>query len=1053
MLSSRTHFTNDLPGRLCLLAVALFSGFAYGASFHSMPHSTSSQGAQSHDPAVLNLGANLERDLSPGEKHSYQVTLAQGQYARVVAEQRGIDLVLRCFGIDGKIVAETDLESRLNGEEKLELVADQQGVYKIEVESRYKVFPAGRYSLRLVDVRSATEADRLLQEARKLSREASSAISAGNYDEAQSMLDKVRDIRERILGPAHPDLGYSLALMANVAYYKAEYAKAETLYRTAISLLEKSLGAGHPYVATYLNNLASLYQVKGDESRSVEIHKRALEIREKSLIADHPDIAQSLNNLANVYFSLGDYELAEPLFLRAIGINEKVLGPDHLNLSYPLVNLGYLYTDRGEYEKAEPLLRRALAIREQKLPNDHPAVALALFNLARVIYWKNDYQNAEALFRRALTIYEKKLGPEHPATGRCLNNLADIYMVQKRYDEAEPLYRRAMTIKENSLGPDHPDTFNSLNSLAWLYMAKGDYKQAVDCQARAIAAMERNLILNLATGSERQKLAYLANLPVKWDRALFLHMNFAPEDASARDLAVTSVLNRKGRVLDAMSDSLATLRNRFGPGDQLVLDQLNEVTARLARLVLNGPQRTTLAEHQQEIGVLQKQREQLEGEVSRLSAGFYEHPRPIALSTIQAAIPDNAALVEFAIVRPFDDKPAIRQRFSEPHYVAYVIRNRGDVLWKDLGATKQIDETIDAFRRALRSPKERDIQTVARTADDEILRPLRSLLGDATHLLISAEGSLNLIPFEALVDEHRRYVIERYSFSYLTSGRDLLRMQIARASKEPPIVFADPLFGVPRDQRAAIATVRTGRTRPAAKSQSVTTGRDLSSIYFAPLAGTAEEARSIKALFPGTTVLTGRDATETALKRVEAPRILHIATHGFFLQDAAAAVSQATSAMAPNTRAVYATVRTDNPLLRSGLALAGANISASSDDDGIITALEASNLNLWGTKLVTLSACDTGIGEVRNGEGVYGLRRAFVLAGAETLVMSLWPVSDFVTREIMTAYYEGLRAGLGRGEALRQVKLKMLTSKDQSHPYYWASFIQSGEWANLDGKR
>jgi CHAT domain-containing protein len=134
------------------------------------------------------------------------------------------------------------------------------------------------------------------------------------------------------------------------------------------------------------------------------------------------------------------------------------------------------------------------------------------------------------------------------------------------------------------------------------------------------------------------------------------------------------------------------------------------------------------------------------------------------------------------------------------------------------------------------------------------------------------------------------------------------------------------------------------------------------------------------------------------------------------------------------------------------LALAGANLSKGGDDDGILTALEAAGLNLWGTKLVTLSACDTGVGEVKNGDGVYGLRRSFVLAGAETLVMSLWPVSDTVTRELMTAYYKGLRQGLGRGEALRKVQLQMLKRPHRAHPFFWASFIQSGEWANLDGK-
>ena len=153
------------------------------------------------------------------------------------------------------------------------------------------------------------------------------------------------------------------------------------------------------------------------------------------------------------------------------------------------------------------------------------------------------------------------------------------------------------------------------------------------------------------------------------------------------------------------------------------------------------------------------------------------------------------------------------------------------------------------------------------------------------------------------------------------------------------------------------------------------------------------------------------------------------------------------------TRATQATVNVENPLMRSGLALAGANLTKGGGDDGVFTALEASSLNLWGTKVVTLSACETGVGEVRNGEGVYGLRRAFFLAGAETLAMSLWPVSDYITREMMTAYYSGLKQGLGRGEALRQAQLAMLARKNRRHPFYWASFIHAGEWASLDGRR
>ena len=220
-----------------------------------------------------------------------------------------------------------------------------------------------------------------------------------------------------------------------------------------------------------------------------------------------------------------------------------------------------------------------------------------------------------------------------------------------------------------------------------------------------------------------------------------------------------------------------------------------------------------------------------------------------------------------------------------------------------------------------------------------------------------------------------------------------------------PVIIADPLFGEPAEP---------------------------SELYFAPLSASATEGRFIKELFPDATLLTGALATKAALAQVKAPRILHIASHGFFL------------------KAGESVAAAQNPLLRSGLALAGGNVARR---DGILTALEASGLDLWGTKLVTLSACDTGVGEVQNHEGVYGLRRAFVLAGAETLVMSLWPVSDYITREAMVDYYARLRTGVGRGDALRQAKLKLLKRQSRRHPYYWAAFIQSGEWANLDGHR
>jgi CHAT domain-containing protein len=363
--------------------------------------------------------------------------------------------------------------------------------------------------------------------------------------------------------------------------------------------------------------------------------------------------------------------------------------------------------------------------------------------------------------------------------------------------------------------------------------------------------------------------------------------------------------------------------------------------------------------------------------------------------------------------------------------VAYVLRRDAEIQWRDLGPADEINLTVAALREALRDEHRRDARELARTADRKIMQPLRALAGDAKQLLLSPDGDLNLIPFEALLDENGRYLVEDYSISYLTTGRDLLRMQTLQTSLSGPVVVANPFFGEP-----PVATARAGDRR-----RSVTTGGDRSSLYFAPLTGTSEEARSIKSLFPDASILAGREANKAALKRLQAPAILHIATHGFFF-------SESPQTPAGGKRAVQANVKVDNPLLRSGLALAGANLN-NSGDDGVLTALEASGLNLWGTKVVTLSACETGLGDVKNGEGVYGLRRAFLLAGAQTLVMSLWPVSDRVTRETMTAYYTGLKSGLTRGEALRQAQLALLRRKGRQHPFYWAGFIQAGDWRAL----
>jgi CHAT domain-containing protein len=400
--------------------------------------------------------------------------------------------------------------------------------------------------------------------------------------------------------------------------------------------------------------------------------------------------------------------------------------------------------------------------------------------------------------------------------------------------------------------------------------------------------------------------------------------------------------------------------------------------------------------------------------------------------------------------KPLDFHSKLSERYGPARYGVYVLKKKGDPTWVDLGAASSIDAEIKKLRTALSNRKSSDVTQIARTLDEAVMRPIRKLTGDARMILISPDGALNLVPFGTLVDEQNRYLIENYSFVYLSSGRDLLRITAPVRSRQGPVVVANPLFDLDDNTNPKTSAQPSGQTN-ASQGRS-----DLGNARFTPLSGTAEEAQALSTILVSATVLTKERATETALKQLKGPSVVHIATHGFFLQDTETQRGRERSLsrgliLGGESLSQLNLSSGQNPLLRSGLAFAGANTRrVNNADDGILSAYEASGLDLWGTKLVVLSACDTGVGEVRVGEGVYGLRRALVMAGAESQVTTLWQVDDAATRDLMVDYYTRLQKGEGRNDALRNAQLSMLKSANRSHPFYWASFIQVGQWRPLD---
>jgi CHAT domain-containing protein/tetratricopeptide (TPR) repeat protein len=877
----------------------------------------------------------------------------------------------------------------------------------------------------------------------RLRAEAGQADEAGHLELATSRAAEALAVAERGGNFTESDLALFVFDLGRLYANGSDRQKARPLIERSLSLFEGSVGSDHPWTADALNQLGVILTSEGDFVRADALLYRALAIQERVLGPDDVEVGRTLRDLGSLLERRGDLTKAEEMALRALAILEKAEGRPRLLAGTVLNNLGVIYLGRRDYKRAGEYLERGLPLMEASYGADSIFVAIPLQNLGIIAREAKDYAKAEGYYLRALKAREKHLGPEHPDIAATFINLANVYRSKGDVPLALETHLRALRMFERTAGPSSSFMLLSLVNVARTYAILGDLKNAVAYQRRLEQATETAIALNLLIGSERQRVAYLSSIAERTERTLSLNLQLTPGDPEATALALTVLLQRKGRVIDAAADTRAAVRRSGDADSKALLSQLDDVVGQLARLVLNGPQKTPLEEYRIVIAALAERKEQLESQIGRRSAEFRATSVPVTLEAVQAALPADAALIEFAAYRPFD--PAVESvaaAFGKLRYAAYVVHRGGVPQAVDLGQADAIDKAIAALRGALGDPARSDVRRLARALDASVMGPIRGLVGSSTQLLVSPDGALNLIPFEALIDEGGRYLVQRYRWMYLTSGRDLLRMRMAPASAQGPLIVADPAFGEPIAEappRPAPAVSAVARRR------SVTSARDLSEVYFAPITATAREAQAIRRLFPDATLLAGERATESSLRQFAAPRLLHIATHGFFLQYAGSA---------PKEGAAPGSAPGRDPLLRAGLALARANVRSGSDtDDGVLTALEASRLNLWGTRLVVLSACDTGVGEVRNGDGVYGLRRAFVLAGAESLVMSLWPVSDTWTERQMRGYYRHLTLGRGRGESLRLVQLDLLARNPRLHPFYWANFIQSGDWAALDSAR
>jgi CHAT domain-containing protein/Tfp pilus assembly protein PilF len=904
--------------------------------------------------------------------------------------------------------------------------------------------------------------------ARVLNEHANVYAELGRPTEAEPLYKRALALQEKALGPDHPDVAFSMNNIAVLYQEQGRFQDAEPLYQRSLAIRKKALGPDNTDVAESLNNLGLLYHAQGRYGEAEPLLKRALAIYEKALGPDHPSVATALNNLATLYAREGRYDEAETLYKRALSTKEKVFSPNHPNVAKAMSNLAGIYSVQGKYAQAEPLYQRSLEIFEKALGPQHPDVATALNNLAFLYDTQGRYGDAEPLFKRALAIREAAQGPEHPDVATSLNNLAGLYLAQREYEEAEPLYRRSLKIFEKALGPDHPSVALSLDNLATLYHGWEKPAKAAPFYDRTFGTLARQFEYYFTYMSEKERLAFLATVKDRFPAYFSFCLTYHQQIPELAGKMYDVILWQKSFIAQSAAALRAKIRASGDAESLRVLDELTAKKSELAKLAGAPPESDAQkqAARQQRIEQLEKEANELEKELVKRSGALSEEKRlaRVTWQQVRDALKLDEAAVEIVRFQFHDGK----KWTDSNYYVALIVTPQSQQpAFVVLGEQKNLEGApLDDYDGLVAEPNPNVPQKAGqgRKFYAAFWQPLETALGSAKRVYFSPDGVLSQVSLSVVPRADGKLLMEAYDLRTVTSTKDLLRQPVKPAANAALLV-GNPKFDMTEaEQHAAVqaspqqgtqvakATEAPGGDSASTRGASLRS-RDLRGGELKPLPGTQQEVQDVSELLrkQGWKVETDTQsqALEERVKAAHAPRVLHLATHGFFETDQQVKHTER-DALQDQQKASGL----EDPMLRSGVYLAGANrvlkggAPPADMDDGVLTAFEATQLNLQGTELVVLSACETGLGKAQDGEGVFGLQRGLQEAGAQAVVMSMWSVPDEQTRELMTLFYQKWLAGTEKHEALRQAQQEMRAktkSEDgRDQPFFWGAFVLVG---------
>ncbi len=926
--------------------------------------------------------------------------------------------------------------------------------------------------------------------------------SQGRLVDAIAFRQQALALSEDIYGPDHNETTARLKTLGITLQKAGRLREAVAPLQRALANYEAAYGSSSTQVAAAANGLGMLYTDSGDYEAAQQYLGIALEITRAQGIQSN--LAAALQNIGVLAVLMGDYESARTRFEQVLAIHEEQFGPQHRYVADDLTNLGGINLLAGDAEEALRLFDRSIATATAFSGADHPSVGLALANQAEVLAALGRSDEARAAFARGIplaeagfgtqsldiatmrdaygsflasqgdfdaardelataqAIREAILGEAHAEVALSRQNLANLLAREGRLAEALPLLERASLDLEKASGPANPLVAVALADLATLRWRAGRFDEVLAPALRAETIGRDHLQLVARGLPERQALAYAATRPAGLDLAITAAL------ADPRQDSVPLVWRAAAAARAQVLDEMVARRVAAGIEDPEQVTALAAARLRLANLVVRGQVGLSATDYQAELRETRQTKERLERELARQSAAFGRLVRPGVgdFGEVATALPAGAALVSFQRFRHGD---------GAERYAVFVLPGSAELpILIDLGEAATVDELVLAWRVAvaggavpagpLAAAAEADCRVQGQRLRVAVWDPVSDLVAAATRVYVVPDGTLNLVNLAALPVGEAAYLVEQGpTLHRLATERDLLPgSSAAPKTGSGLLIVGGPDF----DRRADAHSSNAGAGFPTSAQYRGTRSScvEFADMQFAPLPGAAAEGKEVRELWRqaamtgDATLLQGDEATEDRFKREAAGHsILHLATHGFFLDEscdgASGGGSDALRKMSTVSPAPPVTDR-ENPLLRSGLALAAANRRAEAGldvDDGVLTAEEIAALDLEGVAWAVLSGCDTGRGTRAVGEGLLGLQRAFQMAGASTVISSLWPVRDRDAQLWMDELYRArLVDGLDTAEAVRRASRRTLDARraddSSGHPLAWAAFVATGDW-------